>query len=129
MQPCRSVPPGSRLVSGPKTYPTVAARRMCYRARYGQARKIEAARHSSARRPSLPAATFPLPWWSPGQYIEDFTSGNVGLAGWQVVFLHVLSALPDQCGIGIGGPLRWLYDKAQSLRGGVPYPRKAGKLR
>ena len=28
---------------------------------------------------ALPAATAPLPWWDVRQYVEDYTSGNVGL--------------------------------------------------
>ena len=77
----------------------------------------------------LPAATVPLPWWNPGQYIEDFTSGNVGLGRMASGFLYMFyQHCLINAGIGLGDPLRWLYDKAQSLRGGVPYPRRAGKL-
>ena len=47
---------------------------------------------------ALPAATAPLPWWDVRQYVEDYTSGNVGLrelAGglWLRAVLH---APPDR---------------------------------
>jgi len=77
----------------------------------------------------LPAATVPLPWWNFSQYIEDFTSGNVGLGRMARGFFYMFY---KQClinaGIGLGVPLRWLYDKVQGLRGGLPYPRRPGKL-
>ena len=31
---------------------------------------------------ALPAATAPLPWWDVRQYVEDYTSGNVGPRSW-----------------------------------------------
>ena len=31
-------------------------------------------------------------------------------------------------GVGIGPLLKWIYDGFQGLRGGIPYPRRAGKL-
>jgi len=34
----------------------------------------------------------------------------------------------SQAGIGLGRPLRWLYDQFQSLRGGIPYPRRGGVI-
>jgi hypothetical protein len=70
----------------------------------------------------LPSATAPLPWWGLSQYIEDFTSGNVGLGRMAKSFAytayrHYLINL----GIGIGPALRWIYDKFISLRGGTLY--------
>jgi len=77
----------------------------------------------------LPAATESLPWWEPGQYFEDFTSGNVNLGRMARGFFYMFYRhCLINAGIGIGAPLRWLYDKAQSLWGGVPYPRRIGKL-
>jgi hypothetical protein len=78
----------------------------------------------------VPAATEFLPWWKWKQYVEDYTSGNVGLGRIAksfayVAYRHGLVNL----GIGIGPALQWLYDRFQSLRGGVPYPnRTTGKL-
>jgi len=77
----------------------------------------------------VPAATEPLPWWEWKQYVEDYTSGNVKLGRMAksflyMVYLHGLINL----GIGLGAPLRWIYDRFQSLRRGVPFPRRGGKL-
>jgi hypothetical protein len=33
-----------------------------------------------------------------------------------------------QSGIGVGRPLRWLYDRFKALYGGVPYPRRGGQI-
>jgi hypothetical protein len=77
----------------------------------------------------VPAATEPLPWWEWRQYIEDYTSGNVGLGRIFKSFLYMAyhHGLVN-LGIGIGPLLRWIYDRFQGLRGGIPYPRRAGKL-
>jgi hypothetical protein len=77
----------------------------------------------------VPAATEPLPWWDWKQYLADYTSGNVKLGRMVKSFLYMfyLHGLIN-LGIGIGAPLRWIYDRGQSLRGGVPYPRHTGKL-
>jgi hypothetical protein len=74
----------------------------------------------------VPAATEPLPWWQIGQYLEDYTSGNVGI--WRMLksftfrFYHRLINL----GIGLGPTLRWIYDRFQSLHGGTPWPLRRG---
>jgi len=77
----------------------------------------------------VPAATEPLPWWGWRQYVQDYTSGNVGLGRIAKGFLYMgyLHGLVN-LGIGFGPLLRWIYDRFQSLRGGVPYPRRSGKL-
>jgi hypothetical protein len=31
-------------------------------------------------------------------------------------------------GIGLGPPMRWLYDAFQKLRGGLPHPERAGSI-
>ena len=77
----------------------------------------------------VPAATEFLPWWEWRQYVEDYTSGNVGLmriakSFAYVFYRHCLVNL----GVGLGAPLKWLYDTLQKLRGGVPYPSRGGKL-
>jgi hypothetical protein len=33
-----------------------------------------------------------------------------------------------QAGIGLGRPLRWLYDKFQAIAGGPPFPRRSGEI-
>jgi len=77
----------------------------------------------------VPAATEPLPWWEIGQYIEDYTSGNVGLARMTKslafkFYHHYLVNL----GVGWGPALRWIYDRFQALRGGIPYPIRTGTI-
>jgi hypothetical protein len=77
----------------------------------------------------LPAFTAPLPSWELGQYVEDYKSGNVRLGRIVSSFLfmgyhHWLVNL----GVGLGPPLRWLYDLFQHVWGGAPYPRLSGKL-
>jgi hypothetical protein len=76
----------------------------------------------------VPAATEPLPWWSVRQYMEDFTSGNVGLSRMACGFIYMGYNGLVNAGIGAGRALRWLYDLFQRLRGGVPYPRKHGRI-
>ncbi len=77
----------------------------------------------------VPAATEPLPWWALGQYIEDYTSGNVGLGRMAKSFAYkAYRKFLVNLGIGIGPPLVWLYDRFQSLRGGTPYPHRGGKV-
>ncbi len=77
----------------------------------------------------VPAATEPLPWWEWKQYVEDYTSGNVKLGRMAKSFLYMayLHGFIN-LGIGIGPLLRWIYDRVQWLRGGIPFPRRAGKL-
>jgi hypothetical protein len=77
----------------------------------------------------LPAATEPLPWWSVRQYVEDLVSGNVGIGRMFRGFVYMAYNSLINAGIGLGRPLRWLYDAFQHLHGGIPYPRKLGKIR
>jgi len=76
----------------------------------------------------LPAATEPLPWWRLSQYVEDFTSGNAGLCRMLRGFIYMGYQGLINLGIGLGAPLRWLYDAFQNLRGGIPYPRRLGRI-
>jgi hypothetical protein len=76
----------------------------------------------------LPVATTPLPWWDVRQYIEDYASGNVGLRRMLSSFGYSAYNRLINLGIGWGGPLRWLYDAVQRCVGGVPYPRRPGKV-
>jgi hypothetical protein len=76
----------------------------------------------------LPYATSDLEWWQIGQYIEDYTSGNTSL--WRILCGLVYSMYYNlsQAGIGVGRPMRWLYDKSSFLRGGSLFPRHAGSI-
>jgi hypothetical protein len=76
----------------------------------------------------LPAATKPLPWWKPAQYLEDYRSGNVALLDIFGRLAFLLYAELISTGVGFGSALRWIYDQVQSVRGGEPYPRRPGHL-
>src|SRR6202158_1873208 len=74
----------------------------------------------------IPRATSRLAWWNVRQYAEDLLSGNVpprrvinGLVYW--LYYSV-----SQAGIGVGRPMRWLYNKICPLFGGTLFPRKVG---
>lgn len=69
-----------------------------------------------------------LPWWDLRQYWEDYVSGNVTLRRVACGALYSSYYSLIQSGIGLGRPLRWLYDKVQSILGGVPFPRRFGTL-
>jgi hypothetical protein len=84
--------------------------------------------HYVCQATQLPAATEPLPWWDPRQYVEDLESGNVGPGRMAKGFLYMGYRQLINAGIGLGAPLRWFYDRAQGMRGGVPYPRRSGKI-
>ena len=76
----------------------------------------------------LPTATKQLPWWKPGQYVEDYKSGNVALSDIVARLAFLLYAELVATGVGFGSALRWIYDKIQSVRGGEPYPVRPGHL-
>lgn len=76
----------------------------------------------------LPHFTTYLPWWDIRQYVEDYTSGNVTIGQLLRGFLYASYVSLAQAGIGLGPSLRWLYDRIQSIWGGLPYPRKSGTL-
>jgi hypothetical protein len=73
--------------------------------------------------------TKPLPWWDSRQYLEDYTSGNASL--WQMVrgaiyICYYYGTLCNKKKLGVPG--RWVYDRFQSLWGGLPFPRHKGRL-
>lgn len=77
----------------------------------------------------LPGFTQPLKWWDARQYIEDLSSGNVSLGrmlrgGLYFVFTAATMARRHK----LGRPARWVYDRIQSIWGGVPFPRRRGEL-
>lgn len=69
-----------------------------------------------------------LPWWDIRQYVEDYTSGNITAGQLLRGSLYACYSSLVQAGIGLGPILRWLYDRIQSLWGGLPYPRKSGAI-
>jgi len=76
----------------------------------------------------LPSFTTDLNWWDLRQYMEDLTSGNVTTSQFCKGVAYATYNNVINAGIGLGRALRWLYDRAQSLWGGVPYPRTRGRL-
>src|SRR5215471_20486246 len=77
----------------------------------------------------LPGYTQPLKWWDARQYVEDLASGNVSLAQMLRSFLYFAFARATMARRPRLGRLgRWIYDQIQSLWGGVPFPRRRGKL-
>jgi hypothetical protein len=77
----------------------------------------------------LPVATELLPWWSPGQYVEDYKSGNTALPQILSRLLFAVYAQLAEAGLGLGSAMRWTYNTIQSMRGGDLYPPRAGKVR
>lgn len=76
----------------------------------------------------VPQATTFLPWWNLRQYVEDYTSGNVGLLQILRGLIYANYYNLSRAGLGLGRPLRWLYEHFQALWGGLPYPRKRGVI-
>ena len=77
----------------------------------------------------VPSFTTPLSWWNVGQFVEDYSSGNVRS------FRDMLSSFTFRVydnlinlGVGLGPGLRYLYNAVQRLRGGMPYPATSGPI-
>ena len=67
-------------------------------------------------------ATRNLPWWDLRQYLEDYTSGNVGMSQLAAGLLYSLWRTIAEAGVGVGAAMRWSYDRFQRIIGGSPYP-------
>jgi hypothetical protein len=76
----------------------------------------------------LPYATTALRWWDIRQYIEDYRSGNVRLGRMLAGSCYSLFWNLSELGIGLGRPMRFLYDVLSPLWGGGAYPRKSGTI-
>ena len=76
----------------------------------------------------IPAATRPLGWWNLRQYVEDCTSGNERLGRVARGLVHRGYQNLINSGLGLGVPLRWLYDVLRGLGGGQPYPHRNGTV-
>ncbi len=76
----------------------------------------------------VPAATSLLPWWDLRQFFTDYRSRNASLSRIiRALTFGAYNALIN-AGIGLGGLLRWSYDRVQALHGGIPYPGRSGKI-
>jgi len=76
----------------------------------------------------MPYSTTTLRWWDIRQYFEDYSSGNAMMGQIFRGLIYAACYNLIQAGIGLGRPLRWLYDTFQSLWGGIPYPRRNGSI-
>jgi hypothetical protein len=76
----------------------------------------------------LPYASSDLPWWDLRQYAEDYTSGNVGLWRFVCGLAYFFFLWLSQAGIGLGRPIRWVYDHFYFLWRGSPFPRRGGQI-
>ena len=74
------------------------------------------------------SATKPLAWWDLRQYLEDYSSGNVGLERLLGGFVYSCYHHLAQAGIGLGPAMRWFYNTFHSLWGGTLYPRTPGLI-
>jgi len=76
----------------------------------------------------VPYATTPLAWWDIRQYFQDYASGNSSLGSILGSFFYSAYYHLSQAGIGLGGGMRWLYDKVSPKLGGTLFPRKPGLI-
>ena len=76
----------------------------------------------------LPYATTDLNWWDLRQYVEDYTSGNVGLGRILSGAIYMAVYRLSNAGIGVGRPIRWFYNRFYPLWGGAPFPRQTGTI-
>jgi hypothetical protein len=76
----------------------------------------------------LPDATTELNWWDLRQYVEDYTSGNVGLGRIVSGAIYMAIYQLSIAGIGVGRPIRWFYNRFYPLWGGAPFPRQTGTI-
>jgi hypothetical protein len=74
------------------------------------------------------AASKPLSSSNLSQYFTDVASGNVTLIKLIAGLIYPIYKSIMNAGIGVGSPMRWIYDGFQRLTGGPPYPRQQGKI-
>ena len=73
--------------------------------------------------------TTPLRWWDPRHHAEDYAAGNQEPGKMLRAFAYAAATqLMRADSERLGRPGRWLYDRFQSLRGGLPYPRYKGTI-
>ena len=73
-----------------------------------------------------------LPWWDVRQYVEDVRSGNASVRQLGSVLAYFaawrLIRLARRSRTGAARILVWMYDRFQAWMGGVPFPRKKGRI-
>jgi hypothetical protein len=60
--------------------------------------------------------------------MQDILSGNVGLGRVLSGFFYSIYSHLIDAGIGLGRPLRWLYNAMHARPNGTRFPREAGKI-
>ena len=73
--------------------------------------------------------TKPLSWWDARQYVDSYRSGNRTLPEMARGFFYLFYyygtlAFSDRW----GRPARWLYNRIQTVTGGIPFPRMKGTI-
>ena len=84
----------------------------------------------SCQATQLMDATTDLKLWDARQYVEAYRSGNNSLSTVLKAIVYVLyyyGTLARSPRLGVAS--RWFYDRFQSIWGGSPFPRKAGKIK
>jgi hypothetical protein len=80
----------------------------------------------------LPYATTYLWHWDIRQYLEDYSSGNVGigriLSGVVWMSYYSLHYVLSKAGVGLGKIMPWFYDKLRPLWRGTSFPRRTGRI-
>ena len=76
----------------------------------------------------LPYATSDLSWWDVRQYVEDYVSGNVTLGRMVRGLVYSTYFNLSQSGIGLGRPMRWLYERVSWLWHQPRFPRAEGGI-
>jgi hypothetical protein len=71
----------------------------------------------------VPEFTTPLGVLDLRQYLEDYISGNFTLFSLIRGFYNSIANRPR-----LGRQLRWMYDRYQAIKGGIPYPTKQGTV-
>lgn len=74
----------------------------------------------------IPQATRDLNWWDLRQYFMDYRSGNVRFGQIFRGALYSAYYSLSEAGIGVGRPMRWLYNKMRYLWRGSIWPRTPG---
>lgn len=70
----------------------------------------------------------PLPWWDIRQYLEDYSSGNVSLPRLFRDTIYSMYYNLSQSGLGLGTPMRRIYERLRPLWGGLAWPRSQGLI-
>lgn len=76
----------------------------------------------------IPAASTACPWWDLRQYLQDYFSGNVPLRRVVDALVYSIYFHISQLGIGLGKPMRWLYNTTHKLWGGTRFPETPGSI-